>query len=157
MRGADGRQPFSSLTVRASAPAASRCSRKSFAGTALGMIHRYLYRFSELPDADPARHFIALALLQADQDGASEVTVGVWCNPDISAAWSVQGTIYSLGMPPALRALQVWEVLAMMAGLDRSGPFPQESELGLEFGNTLIRWLVSLADPVSRITLKRKP
>ena len=73
-----------------------------------------------------------------------------------SVAWSLQGAAYSMAMPPGIRSSQVRETLAAMVGLDGSVGSPKEAELVIEVGDTSrMRWLLSLSESGTRITLKR--
>lgn len=96
------------------------------------MIHQHICRISG-PSKDLAfKHFLQ-ALFQSEQDKPSEIVFGPTCSkPDGEFTWSVEGSRYSLGMPPGICGSQVRETLITTTGLDDSTVFPKELEFVLE-------------------------
>ena len=95
------------------------------------MTQQYIVRVSGLmKDFDPTTTHILGALLQAEQDEATEVAFGGSCRTEFG--WFVGETRVGIDMPEGLSGSRVTEALITMTGLDQPGEFPKESDLVLE-------------------------
>jgi hypothetical protein len=118
--------------------------------------NKRLFRASAA-DQDPARRYVLLALLQAEQDKPREIVLGKLCSScEPSIYWRIDGGICSLAMPAGLGGSQVREALESMAGFDKMEGFPKQSDLLVEVGESRMDWVVILAGPESQVILRRK-
>ena len=101
---------------------------------------------SQLAAKSPIRRFINLVLMQAEQDCATELVIGV--APEGAEGtpikYKVNGCWYDMSpFPSDIRARVVSE-FGRMAGL-RKGHFPQDGVLSVPLSQTSIMWRVRIA------------
>ena len=126
---------------------------------------------------EPILGFILQTMLQAEQDGASQLVFARSCR-DVEGelGWIQAGQHCSIQTPSGITGRQIREALMDMTGLDRFTEFPKESSVVLEIpasefiqefevdekyrtaeneGWRQIGWRVSVSTPDGPITLVR--
>ena len=94
----------------------------------------------------PIRHFTLLVLLQAQQDHATELTVGLGSAGRSPIRYKVEGAWYEMSPPPPALMPGVIADLGRMAALSDS-PFPKEGLVDMAFGGVRLRWVVRALSP----------
>src|SRR6185436_13747408 len=100
----------------------------------------------QLAAKSPIRRFINLVLMQAEQDCATELVIGVSLEggEGTPIKYKVNGCWYDMSpFPSDIRARVVSE-LGRMAGL-RKGQFPQDGVLSVPHAETKLLWRVRIA------------
>jgi type II secretory ATPase GspE/PulE/Tfp pilus assembly ATPase PilB-like protein len=110
----------------------------------------------QLAAKSPIRRFINLVLMQAEQDCATELLIGV--APEggegTPIKYKVAGCWYDVSpFPSDIRARVVRE-LGRMAGL-RRGQFPQDGVVSVPLAKTRLLWRVRIASPTSECVLTK--
>ena len=110
----------------------------------------------QLAAKSPIRRFINLVLMQAEQDCATELVIGV--APEggegTPIRYKVEGCWYDMSpFPSDIRARVVSE-LGRMAGL-RKGRFPQDGVLSVPLAETRMLWRVRIASSSSECVLTK--
>ena len=110
----------------------------------------------QLAAKSPIRRFITLVLMQADQDRATELVIGVAQEggEGTPIRYKVEGCWYDISpFPSGIRARVVSE-LARMAGL-RKGQFPHDGVLSVPLTETRLTWRVRIASPTAECVLTK--
>ena len=100
----------------------------------------------QLAAKSPIRRFITLVLMQAEQDCATELVIGVEPEGGEGTAikYKVEGCWYDMSpFPSGIRARVVSE-LGRMAGW-RKDQYPQDGVLSVAFAETKLLWRVRIA------------
>jgi|SRR6185369_14417281 len=110
---------------------------------------------SEPRHDDAVRRFIYLVLLQAQQDGATELSIGVASEGGVTPMrYKVEGTWFDLPpFPSHIRPAVVAE-LAQMAKFP-AGQFPAEGVLDERCGDVRLRWIVNMTSADGECMLAR--
>lgn len=108
----------------------------------------------QLATKNPIRRFITLVLMQADQDCATELIIGV---PQADGEgtpirYKVEGCWYDMSPFPSDIRARVVNELGRMAGL-RKGQFPQDGVLSVALRETRLTWRVRIASPSAECVL----
>jgi type II secretory ATPase GspE/PulE/Tfp pilus assembly ATPase PilB-like protein len=110
----------------------------------------------QLAAKSPVRRFINLLLMQAEQDCATELVIGVAPegSDGIPIKYKVEGCWYDTSpFPSDIRARVVRE-LGKMAGL-RKGRFPQDGVLSVRLPETTLTWRIRIASPNAECVLTK--
>jgi hypothetical protein len=101
------------------------------------------------------RHFILLVLLQAQQDRATELMVGIAPQSGSTPiGYKVEGTWYDLSPFPSHLRPGVVSELARLAKFP-AGQIPGEGVLDESFGDVRLRWIVAMTSAEGECTLVR--
>ena len=97
--------------------------------------------------SDPIRSFILLVLMDAQQEHAGEVIIGVApeYGGDTAIRYKVGDTFQESVFPSDIRSFVVAE-LGRMAALPE-GPFPKEGTFSVRLESTKLAWRVRIASP----------
>ncbi len=93
---------------------------------------------------DPIKRCVLLVLWQSQQDGASELTIGLSAAGEPPIKYKVGGRLYEWKSPGANQARDLIAEVERLAGFPE-GPFPKEGEIDLTFSDTRLRWKVRRA------------
>ena len=110
----------------------------------------------QLAAKNPIRRFITLVLMQAQEDRATELVVGVAPEDGEGTPikYKVEGSWYDMSpFPSDIRARVVGE-LGRMAGL-RKRQFPQDGVLSVPLTETRLMWTVRIASPTAECVLTK--
>ena len=104
----------------------------------------------EIPESDPVRKYILLVLWSAQDDKATELTIGRACPEGVSVRYKVAGQWYALSPFPARIRPDVVRHLQIMAGM---GGDSREGTLDETGGNVRLRWTVRITTPDDELIL----
>jgi hypothetical protein len=91
---------------------------------------------------DTVRRFIFLVLIQAQEDGATQLVIGVAPpNSGVPIRYQVKGTWYEMSPFPSHIRHDVIAELGRLAKLP-SGQFPNQGTLDVTLGDFRLRWTV---------------
>ena len=90
---------------------------------------------------EPIRRFILLVLWQAQQDHATELTVGPASRGRPAIRYKVGGTWYDLSPPPVHIMPDVVAELGRLAAFTNR-PFPKEGLIDVPYGGVRLRWVI---------------
>ncbi len=93
---------------------------------------------------EPIRRFALLVLFQAQQDHATELTIGPASRGRPPIRYRVGGTWYDMSPPPEHIMPQVIAELERLAAFSNR-PFPREGLIDLPFGSVRLRWIIRMA------------
>lgn len=93
---------------------------------------------------DPIKRFTLLILFQAQQDRATELTIGLAKSGQSPIRYKVGGTWHDMSPPPAHIVPDVVVELGRLAAFSNR-PFPKEGLIDLPFGSVRLRWVIRLA------------
>jgi len=89
----------------------------------------------------PIRQFTLLVLFQAQQDHATELTIGLASSGRPAIRYKVGGAWYDMSPPPAHIMPDVVTELGRLAAFT-SRPFPKEGLIDVPFGSLRLRWVI---------------
>ena len=90
---------------------------------------------------EPIRRFTLLVLFQAQQDHATELTIGLASSGRPAIRYKVGGTWYDMSPPPAHMMPDVVAELGLLAAFSNR-PFPKEGVIDAPFGGVRLRWAI---------------
>ncbi len=90
---------------------------------------------------EPIKRFTLLVLLQAQQDHATELTIGPASRGRPPIRYKVRGTWYDMSPPPAQIMPDVVAELGRLAGFTHR-PFPREGLIDVLCGSVRLRWVI---------------
>jgi hypothetical protein len=90
---------------------------------------------------EPIRQFTLMVLFQAQQDHATELTIGLATSERQAIRYKVRGTWYDLSPPPAHIMPDVVAELGRLAAFTNR-PFPKEGLIDVPFGGLRLRWVI---------------
>ncbi len=109
---------------------------------------------SESKHDEAIRRFIRLILLQAQQDGATELIIGIRSPGGVPIRYKVEGTWYEMSpFPSDIRADVVSELVRMAAF--HAGQIPGEGVLNESFGDVQLRWIVAMTSADGECMFRR--
>jgi type II secretory ATPase GspE/PulE/Tfp pilus assembly ATPase PilB-like protein len=104
----------------------------------------------------PIRRFITLVLMQAEQDCATELVIGV--APEggegTPIRYKVEGCWHEMSPFPSHIRARVVSELGSMAGL-RKRQFPQDGVLSVPLRETRLTWRIRIANPAAECVLTK--
>lgn len=89
----------------------------------------------------PIKRFTLLVLLQAQQDHATELTIGPASSGRPPIRYKVGATWYDMSPPPAHIMPGVVAELGRLAGFSNR-PFPKEALIDVPYGGVRLRWVI---------------
>jgi hypothetical protein len=97
---------------------------------------------------EPISRFTRLVLFQAQQDHATELTIGTASSGQPPIRYKVAGTWHDWSPPPAHIMPDVVGELGRLAAFSNR-PFPRERLIDVPFGSIRLRWIIRMpsADP----------
>ena len=90
---------------------------------------------------EPIKRFTLLVLFQAQQDHATELTIGPASGGRPPIRYKVGGTWYDMSPPPAHIIPGVVAELGRLAAF-ANRPFPKEGLIDVPFGSVRLRWVI---------------
>ncbi len=90
---------------------------------------------------EPIEQFTLLVLLLAQQEHATELTIGPASSGRPPIRYKVGGTWYDMSPPPADIMPDVVAELGRLAGFSNR-PFPKEGLIDALFGSVRLRWVI---------------
>lgn len=110
----------------------------------------------QLAGKSPVRRFITLVLMQAEQDCATELVIGVASEggQGTPIKYKVQGCWYEMSPFPSHIRARIVRELGRMAGLPR-GQFPQDGVLAVTLKERRLTWRLRVADPTAECVLTK--
>ena len=109
---------------------------------------------SESKHGEAVRRFIHLVLFQAQQDGATELVIGVDSAAGTPIRYKVGGAWYEMSPFPSQVRPGVVSELARMANLP-AGHIPGEGVVDLSFGEVRLKWTVAIVSAEGECRLER--
>jgi type II secretory ATPase GspE/PulE/Tfp pilus assembly ATPase PilB-like protein len=106
------------------------------------------------PRNEAIQQFIRLVLLQAQQDEATELIIGIASPSGVPIRYKVEGTWHEVPPFPSRIRPDVVSELVRMAGF-HAGQIPGEGVLDENFGNIRLRWIVAMTSAEGECMLKR--
>jgi type II secretory ATPase GspE/PulE/Tfp pilus assembly ATPase PilB-like protein len=92
---------------------------------------------------EPIKRFTLLVLWQAQQDHATELTIGQASSGRPAIRYKVGGTWYDMSPPPAHIMPDVVAELGRLAAITNR-PFPKEGLIDVPFGGVRLRWVIRM-------------
>ena len=93
---------------------------------------------------EPVRRFTRLVLFQAQQDHATELTIGTASNGRPPIRYKAEGTWHDWSPPPVHIMPDVVAELGRLAAFSKR-PFPKEGLIDVPFGSVRLRWVIRIA------------
>ena len=93
---------------------------------------------------EPIQRFTLLVLFQAQQDHATEMTIGSASNGPSPIRYKVGGTWYDMSPPPAHIMPDVVAELGRLAQFTKR-PFPKEGLIDVPCSGVRLRWIIRMA------------
>jgi len=90
---------------------------------------------------EPIKRFTLLVLFQAQQDHATELTIGLASTGRPAIRYKVGGTWHDWSPPPAHIMPDVAAELGRLAAFSDT-PFPKEGLIDVPFGGVRLRWSI---------------
>ena len=90
---------------------------------------------------EPIKRFILLVLLQAQQDHATELTIGLGTGARPAIRYKVGDAWHDMSPPPAHIMPDVIAELGRLAAFSKR-PFPKEALIDVPFGGVRLRWVI---------------
>src|SRR5512138_1660613 len=93
---------------------------------------------------EPIKRFILLVLFQAQQDHATELSIGPVSSGGSPIRYRVGGAWYDVSPPPEQIMRGVVEELGRLAAFTNR-PFPKEGLIDVPYSGVRLRWVIRMA------------